>query len=180
MPSKLSFQPWLISPRSVARRYSINPSPSLSPYGVQPQPRQYTVVVSGQGPPPEFPVARRPQSVPRTDEGAAIHGAGRQVSARVRAHARPDIQPYARCPAGTVHLNRRVADLVLVSKDGISSSTERLVPGGSASVRRGGNQCPASISTSPATAAGGRSTFAKSTDPRRAAPVARPNGRPGR
>jgi hypothetical protein len=52
-----------------------------------------------QGRPPEFPVARRPQSVPRTDEGAAIHGAGRQVSARVRAHARPDIQPDARCLA---------------------------------------------------------------------------------
>jgi hypothetical protein len=29
-------------------------------HGVQPHPRQYTVVVSGQGPPPEFPVARCP------------------------------------------------------------------------------------------------------------------------
>jgi hypothetical protein len=31
-----------------------------------------------------------------------------------------------------------------------------------------------------ATAAAGRSTFAKSTDPRMAAPLAKPNGRPGR
>src|SRR6266403_5590321 len=42
-------------------------------------------------------------------------------------------------------LNRRVADLVLMSDDRVHLA--------------GGDQCPASISTSPATAAGGWSTF---------------------
>ena len=63
--------------------------------------------MAGQRLPAELATAFEPQPVPRADECAAVHGAGAQRGAEVRAGARPDVQLALGCRATRRPRSRR-------------------------------------------------------------------------